>query len=36
MEDGFFERTSAALVAGFNARGVAVDTLDDMEALLGD
>ena len=35
MEDEFFERTSAALLAGFNARGVAVDALDDLEALLG-
>ncbi len=33
--DGFFERTGAALRAGYAARGVPVDDLDDMDALLG-
>ncbi|MBK8696324.1 MAG: hypothetical protein IPN17_29660 [Deltaproteobacteria bacterium] len=35
MEDGFFARTEAALREGFAARGVRVDPLDDMDALLG-
>lgn len=35
MEDAFFERTGAALREGFAARGVRVDPLDDMDALLG-
>ena len=35
MEDAFFARTEAALRAGFAARGVRVDALDDLDALLG-
>jgi DNA repair photolyase len=35
MEDGFFARTGAALLEGFRARGVSVDTLDDLDTLLG-
>jgi DNA repair photolyase len=34
-EDAFFERTSAALRAGFLAAGVAVDDLDDVGGALG-
>lgn len=32
--DAFFERTSAALRAGFAARGVALDAMDDLGAVL--
>ncbi len=35
MTDAFFERTGAALREGFAARGVYVDELDAMDALLG-
>ena len=35
MTDGFFARTGAALSEGYAARGVHVDALDDMDALLG-
>jgi len=34
-EDAFFERTAAALRAGFHAAGVAVDDLDDLGGALG-
>jgi DNA repair photolyase len=34
MTDAFFARTSAALREGFAARGVRVDDLDDMDAVL--
>ncbi len=33
-EDAYFERTAARLVAGFAARGVQVDALDDLGALV--
>lgn len=35
MTDEFFARTGAALRAGFEAHGVVVDPLDDMDAVLG-
>lgn len=35
MTDAFFARTEAALRAGYEARGVRVDPLDDLDALLG-
>jgi DNA repair photolyase len=35
MTDEFFARTGAALSEGYAARGVHVDALDDMDALLG-
>ena len=33
-QDDYFERTEARLVAGFTARGVRIDTLDDLGGLL--
>lgn len=35
MTEGFFARTGDALRAGFAARGVTVDALDDLDTLLG-